>query len=93
MSAERFPEIAAIGDALPDGTVIDGEIVVLDERGRVVYVNDTGHALHGSFKSFWEVNGGLPVFGYPLTEEFRGADLTVNEWVLDLAMPPGTPAP
>jgi DNA ligase-1 len=24
---ERFPEIAAIGDALPDGTVIDGEIM------------------------------------------------------------------
>jgi DNA ligase-1 len=24
---ERFPEIAAIGDALPDGTVIDGEVL------------------------------------------------------------------
>ena len=26
---ERFPELAAIGDALDDGTVIDGEIVVM----------------------------------------------------------------
>ncbi len=25
---ERFPELATLGDALPDGTVIDGEIVV-----------------------------------------------------------------
>ena len=25
---DRFPELAALGDALPDGTVIDGEIVV-----------------------------------------------------------------
>jgi DNA ligase 1 len=25
---ERFPEFAALGDALPDGTVLDGEIVV-----------------------------------------------------------------
>jgi DNA ligase-1 len=25
---ERFPELAALGDALPDGTVLDGEIVV-----------------------------------------------------------------
>jgi DNA ligase-1 len=26
---ERFPELAALGDALPEGTVIDGEIVVM----------------------------------------------------------------
>ena len=26
---ERFPELAALGDVLPDGTVIDGEIVVV----------------------------------------------------------------
>lgn len=25
---ERFPELAALGDALPDGTVLDGELVV-----------------------------------------------------------------
>ena len=31
---ERFPEIAAAADALPDGTVLDGEIVALQD-GRV----------------------------------------------------------
>jgi len=31
---ERFPELAALGEALPDGTVLDGEIVVWRE-GRV----------------------------------------------------------
>jgi len=31
----------------------------------------TGHYLAGSFRDYWEANGGLPVFGYPLTEEFR----------------------
>ncbi len=30
----------------------------------------TGHALAFGFKQFWETNGGLPVFGYPLSEEF-----------------------
>jgi len=30
---ERFPELAALGDALPDGTVIDGEIVVWRNDG------------------------------------------------------------
>ena len=28
-----------------------------------------------------------------ITEDFRGAGLTMNEWVLDLTSPPGTPAP
>lgn len=29
---ERFPEISAIGDALPDGTVIDGEVLPFKEN-------------------------------------------------------------
>jgi DNA ligase-1 len=28
---DRFPELAAMGEALPDGTVLDGEIVVWRE--------------------------------------------------------------
>jgi hypothetical protein len=42
------------------------------------YFPETGHSLSYGFKSFWEGNGGLPVFGYPLSEEFieRNADLS-----------------
>jgi hypothetical protein len=29
----------------------------------------TGHSLDGAFRAFWEANGGLSRFGYPLTEE------------------------
>jgi hypothetical protein len=29
----------------------------------------TGHSLRGAFRSFWQANGGLARFGYPLTEE------------------------
>ncbi|MBC8074799.1 MAG: hypothetical protein H7Y32_01885, partial [Chloroflexales bacterium] len=29
----------------------------------------TGHTLRGSFRAYWEANGGLARFGYPLTEE------------------------
>ncbi|NJN16075.1 MAG: hypothetical protein HC822_07210 [Oscillochloris sp.] len=29
----------------------------------------TGHSLRGAFRRFWEANGGLARFGYPLTEE------------------------
>jgi spore germination protein len=34
------------------------------------YFNETGHTLSGTFKRYWEQYGGLPVFGYPWTEEF-----------------------
>ena len=32
------------------------------------YFPETGHGLSGAFKRTWEARGGLPVFGYPLTE-------------------------
>ncbi|HEY1016104.1 MAG TPA: hypothetical protein VGE07_25565 [Herpetosiphonaceae bacterium] len=31
---------------------------------------ETGHALGGEFERFWRGSGGLPVFGFPLTDEF-----------------------
>ena len=33
-------------------------------------VAPTNHSLRGVFLNYWQANGGLPVFGYPLTEEF-----------------------
>jgi hypothetical protein len=36
----------------------------------VTYFAETGHTLAGTFKNFWQRSGGLPVFGYTLTEEF-----------------------
>ncbi|HKP51629.1 MAG TPA: S8 family serine peptidase [Chloroflexia bacterium] len=37
----------------------------------LVYFPPVGHTLRGPFLKFWQQNGGLPVFGYPLTEEFQ----------------------
>src|SRR6266508_879395 len=36
----------------------------------------TGHTLRGTFLAYWGANGGLPIFGYPTSEEFveRGED-------------------
>ncbi len=33
------------------------------------YFPETEQSLQGSFKTFWERNGGLAVFGYPISEE------------------------
>ncbi len=43
-----------------------------------IYFSATGHSLAYGFKAFWERNGGLPVFGYPLTEEFSENGVTVQ---------------
>ncbi len=34
------------------------------------FFRETDHSLSYGFKTFWEQSGGLPVFGYPLSEEF-----------------------
>lgn len=34
------------------------------------FFRETSHSLSYGFKTFWEQSGGLPVFGYPLSEEF-----------------------
>jgi hypothetical protein len=48
------------------------------------YFPETSHYLAWGFRDFWEASGGLPVFGYPLTEEYietnadTGADYSVQ---------------
>lgn len=39
----------------------------------VVYVAATGHYMRGAFRDFWDKNGGLANFGYPLTDEYVDA--------------------
>ncbi|MDQ5865944.1 MAG: hypothetical protein M3390_09450 [Chloroflexota bacterium] len=36
----------------------------------VLWFAPTGHTLRGNFLDYWNKNGGLPQFGYPITEEF-----------------------
>lgn len=36
----------------------------------VSYFRQTGHGIQMGFRAFWLANGGLQVFGYPLSEEF-----------------------
>lgn len=35
-----------------------------------LYFSATGHSLNYGFKTYWEQNGGLAQFGYPISEEF-----------------------
>jgi LPXTG-site transpeptidase (sortase) family protein len=38
--------------------------------GNAAFFPQTGHSLGGSFLSFWQNNGGLATFGYPISEPF-----------------------
>jgi hypothetical protein len=38
----------------------------------------TGHNVCDRFAAFWEENGGLPVFGYPMSEPFEDNGMTVQ---------------
>jgi hypothetical protein len=50
----------------------------------VRWAPQTGHTLRGAFAGYWDANGGLPDFGYALTEEFQehnadsGVDLSAQ---------------
>ena len=35
------------------------------------FLAETNHTLRGPFLRYWQANGGLAVFGFPLTEEFQ----------------------
>lgn len=40
------------------------------EDANTTYFPQTGHNLRFGFREFWRRNGGIPIFGYPLSEEF-----------------------
>jgi beta propeller repeat protein len=43
-----------------------------------LYFPETGHSLSFAFKDFWEANGGLAMFGFPISEEFTENGKTVQ---------------
>jgi len=45
-------------------------------NGAGSYYKETGHNLSAGFRNYWTKNGGLAVFGFPLSEEFAEASPT-----------------
>lgn len=61
--------LALLGGALPAAQAQDAR-----------YFPQTGHTLRGMFRSFWEQNGDLYTFGYPITEEYAGPNGRLVQW-------------
>jgi len=53
-----------------------GRIAAFPSSPTRVYFDATGHSLGGTFLTYWNQYGGLPIFGYPLSEEFQETSTT-----------------
>ncbi len=42
----------------------------VDPLPGATHFRETGHNVGGRFRQFWQQNGGLAIFGYPISEEF-----------------------
>lgn len=45
--------------------------VVAKSDANCNFYAETGHRLCWGFRAYWEANGGLSIFGFPISEEFR----------------------
>jgi hypothetical protein len=54
------------------------ERVSASDDSNTRYFPQTGHRLSHGFKSYWERNGGLRIYGYPISEEFTEDGRTVQ---------------
>lgn len=57
-------------------------IPFLDEQADIIYFQETGHSLSYRFLEYWRANGGLPIFGYPISEKFEERSATDGQLYL-----------
>jgi len=57
-----------------------GSLPALRAQSDVRYFPETQHTLRGAFRVFWEANGGVEIFGFPITEEFTGPNGRITQW-------------
>jgi len=48
--------------------------LVAHDDANCIWFPATGHRLCFGFRSYWEAHGGLAIFGYPISEEYRDPD-------------------
>lgn len=57
-----------------------GSLPALRAQSDVRFFPETQHTLRGAFRVFWEANGGVEIFGFPITEEFTGPNGRITQW-------------
>jgi hypothetical protein len=67
---QAFVDLGLIGREFTAGRDF-GRIGPFPSTGFQRYFPETGHSLRGAFKRFWEGRGGLPIYGFPISEEIN----------------------
>jgi hypothetical protein len=70
-------ELTAAGARVTEGRNF-AQVTADAATGDRAFYAETGHTLGGAFKQFWKNNGGLAIFGYPISEELRENGMTVQ---------------
>lgn len=90
-------QLGRIGAEFTTGIDFPAQLFVVSTPQQA-YFRETGHAVGGGFLPFWQNNGGLRMFGYPISDELRetigGVTYTVQyferarlEWHADQQAP------
>jgi subtilisin family serine protease len=66
----------ALNSKAPVGPFLPLKDITGDDH--LKYFPESGHTISGRFKDFWESRGGLPLFGYPISQEFEEGGKTVQ---------------
>ena len=61
-------QLGILGPAMLNGQTFQG-VQPVQSTVSQVYFPETGHTISNGFLNYWKTNGGLPVFGFPLSEE------------------------
>ncbi len=75
--AGRQITLGRLGAALTRGRTFAG-IAAFPSNSSHRYFAATGHSIQGAFLRFWQAEGGVPVFGYPISEELTEDGRTVQ---------------
>lgn len=70
-------QLGALGSASLTGRSFDRVAPVQSNANRA-YFPETGHTIQGGFKEYWLANGGMRIFGLPLSEEIPEDGMTVQ---------------
>lgn len=64
--------LGLLGNEVTEGRASEAPFqrTTANPAGSCVYFPETGHNLCGGFRAYWETFGGLPIYGYPISEEF-----------------------
>jgi subtilisin family serine protease len=63
--------LGLLGNDLTKGRKFDNALAPFESTANRAYFPETKHSLSAEFLQYWRENGGLAVFGYPISEPFQ----------------------